>query len=132
MKFVKFKAFPIFQKLFCAFCRENRKVPFCIEKVRCADCPWKGKEPEDRYPGDETMKVCGCCGKNIYIPEEMNGYVYKRECYSSRDTSFTEYYCGWNCMRKMDREKERIYRLMKMPVNRNQPAIRKDKKVVNF
>ena len=62
---MRLKAYPEFQRQFCPFCRENRKLPYCKEEVRCADCPWKGKEPEIPYPGDLTMKVCACCGKKL-------------------------------------------------------------------
>ena len=112
---MRLKAYPEFQRQFCPFCRENRKLPYCKEEVRCADCPWKGKEPEVAYPGDLTMKVCACCGKNIYIPEEITGYIYRRQHNAAVENTIIDYYCGWNCMRKTEREVERIYKKIGVP-----------------
>lgn len=50
-------------------------------------------------------KLCNCgeCGKQIFIP--VIGYwVYKRTDRS--EDGGMRYFCGWNCMRKYDRELE--------------------------
>ena len=67
------------------------------------------------YPGDLTMKVCACCGKNIYIPEEITGYIYRRQHNAAVENTIIDYYCGWNCMRKTEREVERIYKKIGVP-----------------
>ncbi len=115
MNKMRFKSFPKFQKEFCKFCRENRALAYCTEEAKCPDCPWKGKEPLVRYPGDDTMKICACCGKNIYIPEEMSGYIYRKQHYTSAGSVITDYYCGWNCMRKEEKEVDRLYRDLNIP-----------------
>ena len=50
-------------------------------------------------------KLCNCavCGKEVFIP--VVGYwVYKKMDYM--DDKEMKYFCGWNCMRKYEKEYE--------------------------
>ena len=101
------KSFKRFQKSFCRCCRTYRKQPYCSESERLPDCPWKDRTPEPRWPGDENMKVCPCCGRDFFVPC-YNIYAYKKVRHTSGRNTVTEYYCGWNCMRKEEKNIERI------------------------
>ena len=49
------------------------------------------------------MCKCGVCGKDFFIP--VVGYwVYKRENHLKDGNEI--YFCGWNCMRKFEKEYE--------------------------
>lgn len=46
------------------------------------------------------LKICPICGKEFYTGQYID-YVYKRTI----DGKIL-YFCGWNCMRKSDKEQE--------------------------
>ena len=101
------KKFNQFQKNFCQYCRSYRKLPYCSEEVRTEDCPWKVGTPPPRWPGQEDMKSCPCCGKDVLVRHRAS-YAYKRTHPVNKKESATEFFCGWNCMRKEDKIIEKI------------------------
>lgn len=60
------------------------------------------------------MKVCACCGKDIYVPYPTK-YVYKRMHHTSARNQITDFYCGWNCMRKEEKIIDRICNELELP-----------------
>ncbi len=102
------KKFNQFQKNFCLYCRTYRKQPYCSEDARTEDCPWKDRTPPPRWPGQDDMKTCPCCGKDVLVRYRPR-YTYKKTHPVNNNKEIaTEFFCGWNCFRKEEKIIERI------------------------
>lgn len=109
-----FHSFKKFQKVYCAYCVNYRKLPYCDPSEMPADCPWKGETVPVHWPGDESMKICPCCGRDVYVPLYRK-YIYRSQHHTSTNKVATEYYCGWNCMRREEKIIEKLCKELKLP-----------------
>ena len=62
---------------------------------------WEEKVPKSL----KGAKVCPVCGKKIYSLY-WGDYVYKIHSKAITGSSEPQYYCGWNCMRKVQKPYE--------------------------
>jgi hypothetical protein len=55
-------------------------------------------------------KKCGCCGKEFFMPWDVNlrDYLYKQRIGTTWDS--LEYYCGYTCWRKKEIKSPRRYK----------------------
>lgn len=86
------------------------------------------KMDEDEYKPDSNnysrMAKCAECGKEFFIPC-VSYWTYRKPAWRATHEK-TVYFCGWNCMRKWEREQEekrRAKRLEKKPPIKRKPKI---------
>lgn len=50
------------------------------------------------------MYKCAQCGKEFWF--DGDEYIYKKNVKNGKENSKVLNFCGWNCMRKFEKEKE--------------------------